>query len=128
MKIYTNEQHQIIAYNTAPELYAHEYDVEASFRGHWCDTCFFGYKYEPAYETELNQDGSTKTDTFGNPIHKLDVKGEKRLLGMSFYPFVDMNTLNRIQQEHDAQEAQAEELTSSIIDNDFRLSMMELAL
>lgn len=128
MKIYTNEQHEIITYDTAPELYTHEYDVEASFRGHWCDTCFSGYKYEPVYETELNEDGSTKTDAFGTSINKLDEKGEKIFLGMSFHPFVDMNTLNRIQTEHEAQEAQAEELTRSIIDNDFRLSVMELGL
>lgn len=128
MNIYTNEQHEIIAHSTAPEGYAHEYDVDQSFRGHWCDACFFGYRYEPLYDLETNEDGTTKTDAFGTPINKLDENGDKIFVGMSFHPFVDMNTLNRIQAEHDTQEAHAEELTQSIIDNDYRLSVMELGL
>ena len=46
--------------------------------------------------------------------------------GFSLYPFIDYNVLLRIQAEHDAQELLMNELTQSIVDNDYRLSLMEL--
>ena len=39
---------------------------------------------------------------------------------------MDYNVLLRIQAEHDAQELLMNELTQSIVDNDYRLSLMEL--
>lgn len=75
---------------------------------------------------ELNEDGTNRKDESGNDIYVLDDAGNKIFTGFSLYPFIDYNVLLRIQAGHDAQELLMNELPQSIVDNDYRLSLMEL--
>lgn len=104
MKIYINEHHEIKAVrvnDTGFELT--EIEVEDDFLQGFCNSVIKAFKYHKW------------TDEYGNEF-------------LSVYPYKDFAVMESIQQEHDAQEAQAEELTQSIIDNDYRLSVMELGL
>lgn len=105
MKIYTNEFHEIVGYDTPPTSYTYEYDVDNDVKGDRCDAVFFAYKYEPQYEKETNENGEILLDDFGQDVCRLDENGEKILTGFSWFPFVDPKILDRIQEEHDRQEA-----------------------
>ena len=104
MKIYTNEQHEIIGYSSdyVPTEYANEYEVEDDFIGNRSFPVMCGYKYEPQYELDFNEDGTMKYDDQGNLVYKLDDEGEKIFTGYGFYPFIDTRVLDRLQQEADA--------------------------
>ena len=104
MKIYTNEQHEIIGYSQGyiPTEYANEYKVEDDFVGDRSFPVMCGYKYEPQYELDFNEDGTMKYDDYGSLVYKLDDEGEKIFTGYSFYPFIDTRVLDRLQQEADA--------------------------
>lgn len=126
MKIFTNEYHEICDINSTTRTDLTEYEIsDDSFQGK-CASYICGYKYEPQYQLVLNEDGTNKQDELGNDIYVLDDSGNKILTGFSLYPFVDYNVLLRIQAEHDAQELMLNELTQSVVDNDYRLSLMEL--
>ena len=126
MKIFTNEYHEICDINATTRSGLTEYEIDDdSFPGK-CDSYIRGYKYEPQQQFELNEDGTNRKDESGNEIHVLDDAGNKIFTGFSLYPFIDYNVLLRIQAEHDAQELLINELTQSIVDNDYRLSLMEL--
>lgn len=102
MKIYTNDQHEIIGYspNYTPTSYAHEYDVEDDLLSGKSFTVACGYKYEPQYELDFNEDGTMKYDENGDLVYKLE-DGEKVLIGYGFFPFIDTRVLDRLQQEAD---------------------------
>lgn len=103
MKLYTNEQHEIIGYSPAyiPEKYVHEYDVSDDFVSNRSFPVMCGYKYEPQYELDFNEDGTMKYDENGDLVYKL-VDGDKVFIGYGFYPFIDTRVLDRLQQEADA--------------------------
>ena len=103
MKLYTNEQHEIIGYTPdyVPKEYAHEYEVEEDLVWNRSFPVMCGYKYEPQYELDFNKDGTMKYDDQGNLVYKLDDEGEKIFTGYSFYPFIDTRVLDRLQQEAD---------------------------
>lgn len=105
MKIYINEQHQIkaIRFNDTGDNALTEMEVDDGFLQGFCDSVIKAFCY-----------------------HKWKDENNNELL--SVYPYKDFELLMSIQAEHDTQEAQVEELTQSIIDNDYRLSMMELGL
>ena len=110
MKLYTNEFHEIVGYKTPPENYKYEYEVDDNFNAGRCDSVIFGYKYEPQYEQAFDENGEIVIDAFGQALPKLDENGEKIPAGISWYPFVDPKILDRIQEEHDRQEAAKTEL------------------
>lgn len=101
MKIYTNTQHEICAVESTDRTDLTEHEIDKETLGDWCDTCLCGYKYEPAYEYETDENGNSKMDESGAYVCKLDADGNEKLIGWSFYPFVDINVLSRIQQEHE---------------------------
>ncbi len=103
MKIYTNENHEIIGYspNYIPSEYAHEYDVEDDLLSGKSFTVACGYKYEPQYELDFAEDGSLQYDDQGNLRYKLDDEGERIFTGYGFFPFIDTRVLDRLQQEAD---------------------------
>ncbi len=103
MKIYTNDSHEIIGYgpNYIPSEYSHEYEVSDDLVGNKSFPVMCGYKYEPQYELDFNEDGTMKYDDQGNLVYKLDDEGEKIFTGYSFYPFIDTRVLDRLQQEAD---------------------------
>ncbi len=126
MKIYTNEYSEICAINNTTRSDLTEYLIDDSTFEGKCEAFICGYKYEPQYQLEIDSDGINKKDSFGNDVYVLDEEGNKILSGYSIYPFIDYNVLLRIQAEHDTQELLMDELTQSIVDNDYRLSLMEL--
>ena len=103
MKLYTNERHEIIGYTPdyVPAKYVHEYDIEDDlFKGKSFPVAC-GYKYEPQYELDFDENGSLKYDDQGNLVYKLDEEGEKIFTSYGFYPFIDTRVLDRLQQEAD---------------------------
>lgn len=113
MKIYTNKNHEIIGYepNYIPSEYAHEYDVEDSILSGKSFTVACGYKYEPQYELDFNEDGSLKYDEQGNLKYKLDENGEKIFNGYNFSPFIDYNVLERFQQEYNQRKEETNKIS-----------------
>lgn len=112
MKIYTNENHEIIGYspNYIPSEYAHEYDVEDDLLSGKSFTVACGYKYEPQYELDFAEDGSLQYDAQGNLKYKLDDEGEKIFTGYGFFPFIDSQILNKLQVMNDENEKKVTEL------------------
>lgn len=108
MKLYTNDQHEIIGYepNYIPADYANEYEAEDGLLSGKSYTVACGYKYEPQYELDFNEDGSMKYDDQGNLIYKLDDEGQKIFVGYGFFPFIDTQVLARFQQEADERAAE----------------------
>lgn len=104
MKIYTNNSHEIIGYSPdyVPEEYAHEYEVEEDLVGNRSFPVMCGYKYEPQYELDFDENGALKYGDQGNLIYKLGEDGEKIFAGYSFYPFIDSQVLTVLQREADA--------------------------
>lgn len=102
MKIYTNDLHEIIGYDPdyIPKEYAHEYEVEDDFVGNCSFPVMCGYKYEPQYELDFNEDGTMKYDENGDLVYKL-VDGEKVFIGYGFFPFIDSQVLAALQREAD---------------------------
>lgn len=105
MKIYINNQHQIkaVRVNDTGDDTLTEIEVEDDFLSGYCDTMKKAFCY-----------------------HKWKDKNGNELL--SVYPYKDFSVMESIQQEHEAQERQAAQLLEAALDNDYRLSMMELGL
>lgn len=114
MKIYTNENHEIIGCepNYIPEKYVHEYDVWDDLLSGKAFTVVCGYKYEPQYELDFNEDGYLKYDDQGNLVYKLNEHGEKIFNGYGFYPFIDTQVLARFQQEYEQRKQETDRLTN----------------
>ncbi|WP_313344438.1 hypothetical protein [Lacrimispora sp.] len=61
MKIYVNENYEIIGLDRKPNYYSEIFEVEQTREemfGTLCDACIRGHKYEPQYEMIFNEDGS----------------------------------------------------------------------
>ncbi len=103
MKIYANDWHEIIGYepNYIPAEYAYEYEVRDDLLAGKSYTVVCGYKYEPQYELDFAEDGSLQYDDQGNLEYKLDDEGQKIFVGYGFFPFIDVQVLDRFQQEAD---------------------------
>lgn len=112
MKLYTNLSHEIIGYSPLyiPSEYAYEYEVEDDMLGGKAFPVICGYKYEPNYELEFNEDGSMKYNEHGNLVYKTDEDGEKIFTGYAFYPFVDYQVLEKLQVMNDENEKKVTEL------------------
>lgn len=107
MIVFTNEFHEIIDINatTNPDLTPVELSDE-TFIGK-CKAFICGYK--AGWEGCEQPDGST-TQCF------------------TVYPFKDIVLLEAIQQEYEVEQANNNELLETIVDNDYRLSMLELGI
>ncbi|MFR3729187.1 hypothetical protein [Lacrimispora sp.] len=118
MRIYVNENYEIIALDAELENYWHMFEVgqtrEEMF-GNLCEACIQGYKYEPLYEFLFNEDGSNARDEkTGELLYKLDENGERLLQGYSCYPFVDYKTLMLIQKQYEDSQRQVQALNAQI--------------
>lgn len=118
MKIYANEQYEIISLDTEPKIYYHVFESDQNRKemfGSLCDACVQGYKYEPLYEFLFNEDGSNARDEkTGELLYKLNENGEKILQGYSCYPFVDYKTLMLIQKQYEDSQKQMQALNAQI--------------
>lgn len=118
MKLYVNENYEIIALDTTPEIYKYVFDAEQTrveMFGDLCDACILGYKYEPRYEFLFNEDGSNARDeNTGELLYKTDHGGNKILQGYSCYPFIDYKTLMLIQKQYENSQKQVQSLNAQI--------------
>jgi hypothetical protein len=118
MKIYVNEQYEIIALDTQPESYREIFDVEQTKEemfGNFCDACIQGYRYEPQYEMLFNEDGSNaRNEKTGDLLYRLDDEGNKIPVGYSCYPFVNYQTLMLIQKQYEDSQKQIQALNAQI--------------
>ncbi|MDR1707438.1 MAG: hypothetical protein LBR46_05490 [Prevotella sp.] len=124
MKIYTNNNYEIVSIDKEPSIFAHVFGIDqtrAEMFGNWCDACIQGYKYEPQYEFLFNEDGSNARDEkTGELLYKLDDEGNKKFVGYSLYPFIDYQTLMMIQKQYEESQKQIISLNARLV----YLSMM----
>lgn len=118
MKIYVNDQYEVLSIDTEPNYYKESFEVELNREemfGTLCDACIQGYKYEPQYELLFNEDGSNaRDDATGELLYKLDDNGEKIFQGYTCYPFVDYRTLMLIQKQYEDSQKQVQALNAQI--------------
>jgi hypothetical protein len=118
MKIYVNEQYEILGLDTEVDGYKHVFETtqtKSDIFDNLCDTCIRGYKYEPLYEMLFNEDGSNARDEkTGELLYKLDKGGNKIFNGYMCYPFVDYKTLTLIQKQYEDSQKQVQALNAQI--------------
>ncbi|RFZ77309.1 hypothetical protein DS742_19150 [Lacrimispora amygdalina] len=118
MKIYVNEQYEIIGLDKEVVGYKQIFETEqtrSDLFGSLCDACIYGYKYEPQYELLFNEDGSNARDKkTGEFLYKLDEEGNKIFNGYICYPFVDYKTLMLIQKQYEDSQKQVQKLSAQI--------------
>lgn len=118
MKIYVNQNYEIVSLDIEPEIYKKVFEVEqirTEMFGNLCDTVINGYKYEPQYEFLFNEDGSNARDEgTGELLYKLDDAGNKIPTGYACYPFVDYQTLMLIQRQYEDSQRQVQALNAQI--------------
>lgn len=118
MKIYVNEQYEVIALDSEPKYFFHAFEVEQTREemfGNLCDACIQGYKYEPQYELLFEEDGSNARDEkTGELLYRLDERGNKIQSGYACYPFVDYRTLMLIQKQYQDSQKQVQVLNAQI--------------
>jgi hypothetical protein len=118
MKIYVNDQNEILSLEKEPSYFKEVFKVERTREemfGNWCDACICGYKYEPQYEFLFNDDGSNARDEkTGELLYRLDERGNKIQSGYACYPFVDYRTLMLIQKQYEDSQKQVQVLNAQI--------------
>lgn len=118
MKIYVNDQYEILSLDDEPQLFSKVFEVEQQRKemfGNLCDACINGYKYEPQYEFLFKEDGNHERDEeTGELLYKLDDKGNKILTGYACYPFVDYKTLMLIQKQYEDSQQQVQALNAQV--------------
>lgn len=118
MKIYVNEQYEIIGLDKEVEVYKHVFETSqtrSELFGNLCDVCIQGYKYEPLYEMLFNEDGSNQRDEkTGEILYKIDEHGNKITQGFSCHPFVPYQTLMLIRKQYEDSQKQIKVLNAQI--------------
>ncbi len=118
MKIYVNENYEIIALDTVQEDYGHVFVTEktrSEMFGNLCDAVIQGYKYEPQYELLFNEDGSNARDEkTGDLLYRIDENGDKIFNGYACFPYVDYKTLMLIQKQYEDSQKQVQALNAQI--------------
>lgn len=118
MKIYVNESYEVLALDVEPEVFEYIIEVEQTrtdMFGNLCDAVIQGYKYEPQYEMNFNEDGSNARDEkTGELLYKLNENGEKIPAGYACYPFVDYKTLMLIQKQYEDSHRKVQALNAQI--------------
>lgn len=118
MKIFVNEQYEILSIDREPKHYTNIFEIELTREemfGRLCDTVIQGYKYEQNYELLFDKKGSNARDEkTGEVLYKLDEGGNKISTGYACYPFVDYNTLLLIQKQYEDSQKQVQVLSSQI--------------
>lgn len=108
MKIYTNEYYEICAINSTDRTDLTEHEIDDDFFAGKCEDYIFGYRYEPQFDMEFNENGETVLNDDGTPVYKLDDNGEKVIIGWSLYPWQDYNLLCIAQNKYEQEQAKQE--------------------
>ena len=103
MKIYVNDNYEITALYQTDREDLREIEVEREDLGSWCDTALLCFKYEPSYEYDPEADE-----------YVLDEEGNKIQQGWAFYPFVDFNIIQSIQNLYDRSIRSLEECNNEL--------------
>ncbi len=118
MRIYVNEQNEILSLEDKPQWYSEVFEVSQTREemfGNFCNACVQGYKYEAQYELLFNEDGSNARDEkTGELLYKLDDNGKKIFQGYACYPFVDYRTLMLIQKQYEDSQKQVRALNAQV--------------
>ncbi|MGC6177011.1 hypothetical protein [Lacrimispora sp. 38-1] len=118
MKIYVNDQYEVLGLDNGVEGYKHVFETaqtRTDLFGDLCDACIHGYKYEPLYEMLFNEDGSNQRDeNTGEILYKVDEHGNKITHGFSCHPFVPYQTLMLIQKQYEDSQKQVQELSAQV--------------
>lgn len=105
MKIYTNNNYEILSVNEKPSEFNHVFDIyqtREDLFGKFCNACIQGYKYEPQYELLFTENGeNVRDEKTGELMFRLDKEGNKIPNGYACYPFVDYKTLILIQKQYE---------------------------
>ncbi len=105
MKIYVNNQYEILSLDKEPSSFYDVFDIDHTREemfGNLCDSVIQCYKYEPNFELLFNEDGSNARDEkTGEILYKLKDDGKKIFQGYVYYPFVDNRTLMLIQKQYE---------------------------
>lgn len=136
MKIYVNENYEILSLDNAPDVYTKVIEVTSTrdqMFGDYCDLVVQGYKYEPQYELSFNEDGSNiRDEKTGEFLYKLDDEGNKIPVGYSCYPYMDYQTLMLIQKQYEENQKTLQVnlafITETLVDLDSRQTATELGL
>ena len=118
MKIYTNNNYEILSIDEEPDVYNYVFDVHQARKdlfGDFCNTCIQGYKYEPQFELLFNENGENiRDEETGQLMFKLDKEANKVPNGFACYPFVDYQTLILIQKQYEDAQYQVMALNAQI--------------
>lgn len=118
MKIYVNDQYEILSLDNESQGYCKVFEVKQTREemfGNFCNACIQGYKYTPQYEFLFNDDGSNaRNGESSELLYKLDDYGNKIIQGYSCYPFVDYKTLTLIQKQYEDSQKRAQALNAHI--------------
>ena len=105
MKIYVNEQYEICDLHKTDRTDLIEVEVNPEVLNNWCDTVLKGFKYEPSWA--CNENGEFTLDKDGNRIQ----------IGYAFYPYIDFNMLQFIQQEHEHSQNELTSLQLALVES-----------
>ncbi len=108
MKIYVNERYEICELHETNRADLTEIEADEEQVGNWCEAALYGFRYEPSFAVD------------GEGEYILNEHGEKIQAGWAFYPFIDFNIIQSIQNLYD-KEVQAlktsnEDLTLAMAD------------
>lgn len=132
MKIYVDKNYNIISIDNEPDNYFMVDENMTNYKdSHFYGICDFPlslWKHEPQYEIILDDNKNPVIDEYGNFKYKLDSNGNKIQIGWVTYPSEKIELIDLLQRQCVFQEKQSEKQLQSIIDNDYRLSLMEMNL
>lgn len=118
MRIYTNNNYEILSVTEEPAEFKYVFEVNQTREdlfGNFCNTCIQGYKYEPQYELQFNDNGdNVRDEKTGDLIFQLDKEGNKISNGFACYPFVNYQTLIMIQKQFEDSQNQVLTLNAKI--------------
>ncbi|MDR7812088.1 hypothetical protein [Lacrimispora sp.] len=118
MKIYVNEQYEILSLDEEPAYYNKSFETERTREdmfGDFCNPVIQGFKYEPCYELLFNEDGSNaRNEKTGELLYKLDDEGNKIPSGYSCYPYIDYQTLILIQKQYEESQRHVHALNAQV--------------
>lgn len=118
MKIYVNEQNEILSLDSEPKVFNKKIEVKQTREemfGNFCNAVIGGFKYEPRYEYRFKSDGSNERDEVtGELLYRLDNNGDKIFQGYLLYPYVDYKTLMLIQKQYEDSQKQVQAFNAQI--------------
>ena len=119
MKIYVNNQWEILSVDNEPIAFSEVFEITQTrdeIFGGLCDAVIQCYKCEPQYEMLFKEDGNhERNEETGELLYKLDDEGNKIFTGYACYPFIDYNMLMLTQKQYESQQADLLRINSQLL-------------